>query len=72
MKRLMIAIRISKNMKESRAISLALSLFLGNSVRFQNCLELPEDMFLRLLKQRRRKQLKSLILSILHRPKIKV
>ena len=35
MKRLMIAIRISKNMKESRAISLALSLFLGNSVSWK-------------------------------------
>ena len=44
---------------------------LGNSVRFQNCLELPVGMFLQLHKQKRRKQTKSLIRSILHRPKIK-
>ena len=44
---------------------------LGNSVRFQNCLELPVGMFSQLHKQKRRKQTKSLIRSILHRPKIK-
>lgn len=44
---------------------------LGNSVWFQNCLELPVGMFLQLHKQKQRKQTKSLIRSILHRPKIK-
>ena len=38
--------------------------------RFQNCSELPEDMFLRLLRQIQLKQTRRFIQSIHHRPKI--